>query len=221
MRRATQREAGRPDAASGAPPPPEAASAAVPQAAVFLGLGSNVGDRLGALQTALDALAGAGVAVEAVSAVYETEAHVLPGAAPQTDHLNAAARVRTALAPEALLGVLRRAERAAGRDHAAPPWSPRPLDVDVLLWGTREIRTPRLTVPHPRLPARRFALRPLADLAPEAPVPGTGRTAGDLLAATADRARVRPYAGALRLPGACQPTDAPPPTAPPEAAGGS
>lgn len=169
-------------------------------ASVSVGMGSNVGDRLAALQAALDRLARVpGVTVEAVSPVYQTEAHVLSGAAPQPDHLNAVARLRVALAPHALLDVLRETERAAGRDHEAPRWSPRPLDLDVLLWNREAFETERLTVPHPRMTARRFVLAPLADLAPEAEIPGQG-TATALLAWCADGARIERFPGALTVP---------------------
>lgn len=184
-----------------------------PSPLVYLGLGSNVGDRLAALQGALDALAASGVTVEAVSPVYETEAHVRPGAAPQRDHLNAVARVTTPLAPEALLSVLHRIEREAGRDPDAEPWSPRPLDLDVLLWGDRGFCSARLIVPHPRLHERRFVLAPLADLACDLAVPGTGRTVADLLAETPDTARAERSPEALALP-ASGAADTPPSPAP-------
>ncbi|MDT0632914.1 2-amino-4-hydroxy-6-hydroxymethyldihydropteridine diphosphokinase [Rubrivirga sp. S365] len=167
---------------------------------VYVGLGSNVGDRLAALRAAVAVLDGhAETAVEAASPVYETEAHVLPGAPPQRDHLNAAVRVRSRLRPEAFLReVAQAAERRAGRDPDAAPWSPRPLDVDVLLYGALVIpggagkgeAAAPLVVPHPRLAARRFVLRPLADLAPDLAVPGLGATVAELLAATPDRSRV-------------------------------
>ena len=167
----------------------------------YVGLGSNVGDRLGALRAAVAYLdAGAETAVEAASAVYETEAHVRPGAPPQADHLNAVVRVRSRLDPWSFLREKAwGAERRAGRDPGAEPWSPRPLDVDVLLYGDLVIGGGAgrgggvaLTVPHSRLAERGFVLRPLADLAPDLVVPGLGATVADLLASTPDRARVAP-----------------------------
>ncbi|HLT47052.1 MAG TPA: 2-amino-4-hydroxy-6-hydroxymethyldihydropteridine diphosphokinase [Rubricoccaceae bacterium] len=166
---------------------------AVPEVTAYVGLGANAGDRAAALRAAVAALdAAEGIRVEAVSPVYETEAHRLPGQPPQPDHLNAVARLRTALPPDALLDVFHALERAAGRTPDAPRWSPRPLDLDLLLYDDLVLDTPALTLPHPRLPERRFALRPLADLAPDLVVPGTGRTAADLLAACPDTARVEP-----------------------------
>ncbi len=163
----------------------------------YVGLGANVGDRWAALQMAVDAM-GALDATEvlAVSPVYETEAHVLPGQPPQPDHLNAVAALRTALTPDALLDALHQIERAAGRDPDAPRWSPRPLDLDLLLYGSRQLRGEALTVPHPRLVERRFVLRPLADVAPDLVLPLWDRTVADALAATPDRSRVGP-AGTL------------------------
>ena len=164
----------------------------VPSAApvtVFFGLGANAGDRLAALRSAVAALARVGTVV-ALSPVYETEAHVLPGQPPQPDHLNAVAQVETAAAPEALLAAIHTAERAAGRDPAAPRWSARPLDIDVLLVGDVRLARPDLTVPHPRLTERRFALAPLADLAPGLVVPGLNESVAALLAACPDTARI-------------------------------
>ena len=170
-----------------------------PATRVYVGAGANVGDRLAALRAAVGALDGrADTAVVAASPVYETEALVPPGAPAQPDHLNAVLALDTALAPLALLRTLRAAERAAGRDHAAPRWSPRPLDLDVLVYGPRRLAGPALTVPHPELAARRFVLRPLADLAPDLVVPGLGRTVAELLAATPDRSRLAPTALRLR-----------------------
>lgn len=178
------------------PPPAAGASVASPavagEADVFVGMGSNVGNRMHHLRMAVAALdAAGGVRVVAASPVYETEAHVRPGAPPQRDHLNAVVRLAVALAPLNLLALVRATERAAGRDPAAPPWSPRPLDLDVLLWNDDALDLPGLTVPHPRMAARRFVLAPLADLAPERVVAGTDRTVAGLLASTDDASRVQ------------------------------
>ena len=165
------------------------AAGASPVVTAAFGLGANAGDRLGALRSAVAAIARLGRVV-ALSPVYETEAHVLPGQDAQPDHLNAVVLAETSLAPGPLLAVLHAAERAAGRDERAERWSARPLDIDLLLWGDAVFDAPGLVVPHPRLAARRFVLAPLADVAPGAVVPGTGRTVADLLAACPDRARI-------------------------------
>ena len=157
----------------------------------YVGLGANLGDRLAALRHAAARLAArADTEVVGASAVYETEAHVLPGTPPQPDHLNAVLALDTRLAPRALLRVLHGIERAAGRDPDGRRWAPRPLDLDLLLYGSRQLDVADLQVPHPALAARAFVLRPLADLAPDAPVPGTGATVADLLAACPDTGRL-------------------------------
>ena len=157
----------------------------------FVGLGSNVGDRLAALNGArADIQAHPRAHVLSSSSVYETEAHVLPGAPKQADHLNAVLRVETSLSPLGLLRFLHKVERAYGRDPAAPKWSPRPLDLDLLVFGTLSASTPRLDIPHRRIAARRFVLAPLAEIAPDLVVFEGGRTAKQLLEETEDRGRI-------------------------------
>ncbi len=128
----------------------------------YLGLGSNLGDRLARLQGAIDALgASADVAVVAVSGVYETE----PVGPDQPDYLNAVVAIETSLTARALLEVAHHLEAAAGRVRAER-WGPRTLDVDVLLVEDEEVDEPDLQIPHPRLAERAFVLVPLADLDP-------------------------------------------------------
>jgi deoxyguanosine kinase len=153
-------------------------------ARAFVGLGANVGDREGQLRDAVGALAATdGVTLHAVSPVYEGEAHTLDPGESQPPFLNAVAEVRTTLAPEQLLELLHRLEQHAGRERRQP-WAPRPLDLDLLVYGD-EVHTGTPTVPHPRLAERRFVLQPLADLAPDLNVPGVGLVS-DLLTACAD-----------------------------------
>ena len=157
----------------------------------YIGLGSNTGDRLAALSDAAHALEAIGrTNVEAVSPVYATEAHGLAGQAPQPEHLNAVVKLRTSLAPAALLEQLQAIERKAGRDPQAPRWSPRPLDLDLLLYGSLILEAPSLIVPHPRLWERRFVLCPLAELAPDLQVPRTGSSVASLLERCIDTAGV-------------------------------
>ena len=87
---------------------------------------------------------------------------------------------RTSLPPEAILALAKALERAAGRCRG-PRFSPRPLDIDLLLYGTVESSAPELTLPHPRLRERRFMLGPLAAIAPDLPVPPDGVTVRELL----------------------------------------
>lgn len=129
----------------------------------YLALGSNLGDRLAHLQSAVDGLAAAeGVEVVAVSAVYETAP---VGGPEQGPYLNAVVAVETALAPRALLGIGQHLEAAAARVRDVR-WGPRTLDVDVLLVGDTRVDEPDLVVPHPRMHERDFVLAPLADVAP-------------------------------------------------------
>ena len=130
----------------------------------YLGLGSNVGDRRANLQAAADALPAHGVEVLAASSVYDTEpvGEVLD----QPDFLNACLRIRTALAPEALLDACKAVERELGRAAGGVRHGPRPIDVDLLLLGAETFRSERLSLPHEQVTSRRFVLVPLLELAP-------------------------------------------------------
>jgi 2-amino-4-hydroxy-6-hydroxymethyldihydropteridine diphosphokinase len=148
------------------------------QAFAFLGLGSNVGERLDHLQRAVDLLDDDPLTrVDAVSSVYETEPVGKPEQGP---YLNLALRVATRRSPSGLLALANRVEAALGRVREER-WGPRTIDVDVLLYGERVIRTPRLQVPHPRLAERAFVLVPLMEVAPGLRLPG-GDTAATALA---------------------------------------
>jgi 2-amino-4-hydroxy-6-hydroxymethyldihydropteridine diphosphokinase len=150
-------------------------------ARAFLGLGSNLGDRVGHLRAAVAALPD----LAATSPVYETEP---VGGPDQGAFLNLVAELHTALDPRQLLDVCRSLEQAADRVREVR-WGPRTLDVDVLLVEGVTVDEPDLQVPHPRMWERRFVLAPLADLAPdlvsadqvEAAV-GAVRAVGDLAA---------------------------------------
>jgi 2-amino-4-hydroxy-6-hydroxymethyldihydropteridine diphosphokinase len=144
----------------------------------FLGLGSNVGDRLAYLQQGVDRLEEERrIRVDAVSSIYETAP---VGGPPQDPYLNMALRVATTASPHGLLRACQRAERAAGRVRTVR-WGPRTLDVDVLLYADRRIATRRLVVPHPRLVERPFVLIPLIEVAPGAALPD-GRSLVTVLA---------------------------------------
>lgn len=128
---------------------------------VFLGLGSNVGDRRAHLRDAVSSLPG----VVAVSPVYETEPQ---GGPAQDDFLNCVVElaIDPPITPRQLLGICHRLESAANRVRTAR-WGPRTLDVDILLIEGTEVDEPDLQVPHPRMRERRFVLEPLRDLAPD------------------------------------------------------
>ena len=129
----------------------------------FLGLGSNLGDRLEHLQSAVDRLgADPRTQVEAVSSVYETAP---VGGPAQGPYLNIAVRLRTRRSPRRLLHLCAAVEEAGARVRAER-WGPRTIDVDVLLYDERIVATRSLQVPHPRLRERAFALVPLLEVAP-------------------------------------------------------
>ena len=140
-------------------------------ATAFVGIGSNLGDRETNLGRALDLLAAEeGIEVAAVSEIRETEP---VGPVEQGPFLNGAARLETSLRPRELLECLLAVESRLGRVRDER-WGPRTIDLDLLLYGGEQIDEPGLTVPHPRLHERRFALEPLADLAPGLEIPGQG-----------------------------------------------
>lgn len=153
----------------------------------LVALGSNLGDRRWMIAHALAELDRVpGVAVMGVSRLHETAP--IGGPPGQGAFLNAVARIETSLEPVALHERLGEIERAAGRVRLVR-WGERTLDLDLILFGTRTIDTPGLTVPHPRFAVRRFVLEPLVEVAPEAVDPRTGLSAATMLARL-DRRRV-------------------------------
>jgi len=164
-------------------PSPTATSEPAPGATVFVGLGANLGDARATLRDALTALrALAAPGSFAASSLYASA----PVDSSGPDYVNAVARLRTALAPHALLDALQAIEQRFGRER---PYrnAPRTLDLDVLLFGVEGDRgglalaDERLVLPHPRAARRGFVLAPLAELWPLGEIPGAGRVA-DLLA---------------------------------------
>ena len=144
----------------------------------WLGLGANLGDPRAAIEAALARLAEV-ARVEAVSHPYETAPRDLED---QPAFVNAGARVASDLDPRALLAAVKEMERALGRDPGGVRFGPRAIDCDLLLWEGGEWEDDALTIPHPRLAERRFALLPLLEIDPDLTLPD-GRRLADLAAA--------------------------------------
>lgn len=163
-------------------------------ARAFLGLGSNLGERLETLQRAVDLLTGRGVRVIRSSRVYETDP---VGGPPQPDYLNAVIEVETELSPRELLQACIAVEELLGREREVR-WGPRTADMDILTFDDRVMDEPDLQIPHPRMHERAFVMIPLLELDPDPPLPG-GRTASALRLDPSALVGVRPFAPPLRV----------------------
>jgi 2-amino-4-hydroxy-6-hydroxymethyldihydropteridine diphosphokinase len=148
-------------------------------ARAYVGLGTNLGDREGNLRRAVELIgAEPGIEVVAVSSFRDTAP---VGYVDQPRFLNGACAVETDLSPRELLERLLAVEQALGRERGKEPrWGPRTIDLDLLLYGQEEVDEPGLTVPHPRLTERSFALEPLLELDPSLHLPD-GRALQELL----------------------------------------
>jgi 2-amino-4-hydroxy-6-hydroxymethyldihydropteridine diphosphokinase len=156
---------------------------------VFVGLGSNVGDRLGYLRAAVSSLRAVdGVEVVAMSSVYETD----PVGPEQPDFLNAVVELATDVAADELLRRCKAIESDLGR-VPRQRWGPREIDLDLLLYGDTRIETDDLVIPHAQLAARAFVLVPLEELAPAYEIPSVGDTSS--LLARLGREGVRIFGG--------------------------
>ncbi len=155
---------------------------------VFLGLGTNLGDRARNLARARSLLPPQ-VVIRAASPIYETEPW---GLKEQPRFLNQVLQVHTELAPQALLAYLKAIERRMGRDFQQVRYGPRVIDLDILAYEDLVLMTPQLVIPHPRLAQRAFVLVPWADIAPQWRHPLTGQTLAAMLAQV-DTTAVRPY----------------------------
>ena len=150
---------------------------------IYLSLGSNLGDRERHLQDALDLLQAPDLRIQRISPVYETEPREVRN---QPWFLNLVVEAQTDLFPKQLLARTSKIERQLGRRRLIEK-GPRTVDIDILFIGSFVLRTPNLTVPHPRFAERRFVLAPLADLVPEWRDPVSRRSVRELLAGTADQ----------------------------------
>ena len=149
----------------------------------YVGLGANIGEPRRQLQTALKELTGLPkTRMTATSGLYRSAPLGYPD---QPEFLNAVVELDTELSAEALFDNLQEIEKAHGRERPFAG-APRTLDLDLLLFGDEALATPRLTVPHPRMHQRAFVLRPLAEIAPQASIPGRGK-ARELLSACRDQ----------------------------------
>src|SRR5215467_4199285 len=156
---------------------------------VYLGLGSNLGDRESHLRSAIDSLQLRGLTFKRCASLYWTEPRDVPD---QPWFLNTVVEASTDLDPVTLLQECLSVEKSAGRVRDLTK-GPRTLDIDILLCGPQVIQTPELVVPHPRLSERRFVLVPLAELEPELHIPLIKTSVKGLLDSCADPGVVRPY----------------------------
>ncbi|MFC1627596.1 2-amino-4-hydroxy-6-hydroxymethyldihydropteridine diphosphokinase [Gemmatimonadota bacterium] len=143
---------------------------------VYLGFGSNMGDRSRTLRSGVSELEGLGVRPLALSSLYESPAKYL---IDQPAFLNCVGRFETTLAPEDLLDACKEVERRMGRMERER-FGPRELDIDILLYGGECLSVDELSIPHPAMGERLFVLMPLAQIAPDLEIPGRGSVA-DLL----------------------------------------
>jgi 2-amino-4-hydroxy-6-hydroxymethyldihydropteridine diphosphokinase len=151
---------------------------------VYLGLGSNVGDRRANLDAAIQRIAELGI-IKAQSSFYETEpVDMAPQAGGSQWFLNCALVLETELMPKQLLGRLLEIERSLGRKRqrgaASKTKQPRTIDLDVLMFASSIVEAPGLIIPHPAMHLRRFVLEPLAEIAPDVRHPVFKRTMREL-----------------------------------------
>jgi 2-amino-4-hydroxy-6-hydroxymethyldihydropteridine diphosphokinase len=154
---------------------------------IYLGLGSNVGDRESNFRLAIQVLRDRGVVPWRCASLYWTQPRELED---QPWFLNTVIEVRTLLEPESLLQESLEVEKNAGRVRDVPN-GPRPLDVDILIYRDRIVDSPLVSIPHPRFRERRFVLVPFAELAPHLPDPVSGLSMSQLLDLCGDEGEVR------------------------------
>ena len=157
---------------------------------VLLCLGSNLGNRQDLLKKACAELdAHADCQIQKMSSVYETEPW---GVTDQDHYLNQVVKIKTTLLPRDLLTLCHKIESRLDRQRDGN-WSPRTLDIDILVFGSIQIDEPDFHVPHKHLHERRFALVPLVEIAPDVVIPGSGKTAVEMLNTCHDTHRVQPF----------------------------
>jgi 2-amino-4-hydroxy-6-hydroxymethyldihydropteridine diphosphokinase len=157
-------------------------------ATIYLGLGSNLGNRALNIYHALRRL-GSRIRIDQISSLYETEP---VGVTDQPWFLNLVCCGETDLAPEAILDLAKRIEREMGRQEGVR-FGPRLIDIDILLYGDLVLNLPKLEIPHPRLHERGFVLVPLGEVAPDLLHPVLKRDVARLREAAGSLEKVRPY----------------------------
>ena len=163
----------------------------------YLGLGSNLGDRVANIRRALERFSAVEVKIHRLSSMYKTEP---VDYLPQPWFVNCVAEIDTKLSPRQLSKACKSVERALGRRPSIPK-GPREIDIDLLFYENVVVRSAALRIPHARLEERRFVLVPLCELAPEFRHPESGQTAAEMLAETRDTAQViRMKRSAARIP---------------------
>ncbi len=158
------------------------------QQRVLLSIGSNLSDRIKNCRNAIERLNRTeDVRVVRCSSFYETSPW---GRKAQPDFVNCAVELLTGLSPWQMLGLVKSIEKELGRTEGER-WSPRPIDLDIILWEDKIIDHEKLKVPHPLMQKRRFVLVPLAEIAPDWIDPLTGKTIRELLKACKDTEKTR------------------------------
>ncbi|TVR86616.1 MAG: 2-amino-4-hydroxy-6-hydroxymethyldihydropteridine diphosphokinase [Saprospirales bacterium] len=171
----------------------------LPKETVFLGLGSNLGNREDHLINAIDALNGDEIQIKAHSSVFETEAWGDENLKP---FLNMVIQIETTLPPLQLLQRVESIERQLGRKSGKGMFQNRNIDIDILLFGKHIVDLENLKIPHRGLPVRSFVLEPLNELAPDLIHPVSGKTIRQLLRECPDDSRVIKRETPLNIPGA-------------------
>ncbi len=162
---------------------------------IGLGLGSNMGDRLGHLIRARERiLAIPGVQLVAQSPVYDTDPVDVPAEFAGLTFLNSVLIIETSVSIHRLIGLFQSVEQETGRTPDALRNRPRPIDIDIIYADQIRTKADRVTIPHPRWASRRFVVQPLNDVRPDLHIPGLSGTVSAVLSGLTDRSRVTVFA---------------------------
>jgi len=154
---------------------------------IYIGLGSNLGDRLANIRKAIELMKEEGIEIMKESSIYETEP---VGYKEQGWFLNSVVKARTQFSPQGLWKRLEKIEKLMGRKREIK-WGPRIIDLDILFYGTKVLNGKQLQIPHPELHKRRFVLLPLEEIAPELVHPVLNKTIKEILGELRDNSEVR------------------------------